>query len=131
LVSSSTHVTVLVLNRLDRREGAALVHQVVGTEVLPGDVVAEIVEHTDGVPLFVGRAGHRRIGKSRLTAALHERIGNEPHTRMRCRGAEQKPHERARTEQSESTGRTLFGQRAKGQWRSCQGTLTKPSIGSH
>jgi class 3 adenylate cyclase len=47
------HVTVLVLNRLDRREGAVLVRRVVGTEALAGDVVAEIVRRTDGVPLFV------------------------------------------------------------------------------
>jgi predicted ATPase len=31
------HVAVLVLNRLDRREGAALVRPVVGTDELPGD----------------------------------------------------------------------------------------------
>ncbi|MER8957228.1 AAA family ATPase [Mesorhizobium sp. M0833] len=47
------HVTLLVLNRLDRREGAALVQRVVGTGELPSDVVAEIIERTDGVPLFV------------------------------------------------------------------------------
>jgi predicted ATPase len=51
--SGQAHVTILVLNRLDRREGAALVRRVVGTEALPGNVVAEIVERTDGVPLFV------------------------------------------------------------------------------
>jgi predicted ATPase len=51
--TGQAHVTVLVLNRLDRREGAALVQRVVGTQALPGDVVAEIVERTDGVPLFV------------------------------------------------------------------------------
>src|SRR6185312_2574571 len=34
-------------------EGAALVRRVVGAEALPGDVVAEIVKRTDGVPLFV------------------------------------------------------------------------------
>ena len=43
----------LVLNRLDRREGAALVQRVVGNGELPSDVVAEIIERTDGVPLFV------------------------------------------------------------------------------
>jgi predicted ATPase len=47
------HVTVLVLNRLGRREGATLVQRVVGTETLSGDVVAEIIKRTDGVPLFV------------------------------------------------------------------------------
>jgi hypothetical protein len=45
-------VTVLTLNRLDRREGAALVARVLGNETLPGDLVEEIVERTDGVPLF-------------------------------------------------------------------------------
>ena len=51
--SGQAHVTVLVLNRLDRREGATLVRRVVGAGALPGDVVAEIVKRTDGVPLFV------------------------------------------------------------------------------
>jgi class 3 adenylate cyclase/predicted ATPase len=51
--TGQAHVTVLVLNRLDRREGATLVRRVVGTEALPSDAVAKIVERTDGVPLFV------------------------------------------------------------------------------
>ncbi|RWC97009.1 MAG: adenylate/guanylate cyclase domain-containing protein [Mesorhizobium sp.] len=51
--TGQAHVTVLVLNRLDRREGAALVQRVVGTGELPSDLVAEIIERTDGVPLFV------------------------------------------------------------------------------
>jgi predicted ATPase len=51
--TGQAHVTVLVLNRLDRREGAVLVQRVAGAEALPGDVVTEIVERTDGVPLFV------------------------------------------------------------------------------
>jgi class 3 adenylate cyclase/predicted ATPase len=51
--TGQAHVTVLILNRLDRREGAAMVRRVVGNEALSGDVVAEIVRRTDGVPLFV------------------------------------------------------------------------------
>lgn len=51
--TGQAHVTTLVLNRLDRREGAALVKRVVGNGELPNDVVAEIIERTDGVPLFV------------------------------------------------------------------------------
>jgi predicted ATPase len=47
------HVTVLTLNRLDRRGGAALVESVVGDEALSSDLVAEIIERTDGVPLFI------------------------------------------------------------------------------
>jgi predicted ATPase len=47
-------VTVIALNRLGRNEGATLVHQLTGNlGALPPDVVDEIVERTDGVPLFV------------------------------------------------------------------------------
>lgn len=51
--TGQAHVTMLVLNRLDRREGAALVQRVIGNDELPRDVIAEIIERTDGVPLFV------------------------------------------------------------------------------
>jgi class 3 adenylate cyclase len=49
-----SQVTVVALNRLGRNEGAALVHRLAGNlGALPPDVVDEIVERTDGVPLFV------------------------------------------------------------------------------
>ncbi|MBB5667888.1 class 3 adenylate cyclase/tetratricopeptide (TPR) repeat protein [Rhizobium leguminosarum] len=47
------HVTILLLNRLGSREGAALVEQVVGSRELLSEMAAEIVERTDGVPLFI------------------------------------------------------------------------------
>ncbi len=47
------HVTMLALNRLGRRDGALLVEQLVGNAGLPADLIAEIVERTDGVPLFL------------------------------------------------------------------------------
>jgi class 3 adenylate cyclase/tetratricopeptide (TPR) repeat protein len=47
------HVSMLSLSRLGRRHGAALVERVAGDDVLPPEVMAEIVERTDGVPLFV------------------------------------------------------------------------------
>ena len=48
------HVTVMSLNRLGRGEGAAMVERLVGNAaLLPPDVITEIVERTDGVPLFV------------------------------------------------------------------------------
>src|SRR5262249_6838986 len=47
------HVTTVTLSRLSRREGATLVGQVVGNQAIGDDLVAEIVERTDGVPLFV------------------------------------------------------------------------------
>jgi predicted ATPase len=49
-----SQVTVIALNRLGRNEGARLVHRLAGNlGALPPDVVDEIVERTDGVPLFV------------------------------------------------------------------------------
>ena len=48
------HVTAMGLSRLDRRDGEALVHEVVKNHVgLSEDIIAEIVKHTDGVPLFL------------------------------------------------------------------------------
>jgi DNA-binding winged helix-turn-helix (wHTH) protein/predicted ATPase len=46
-------VTMLTLNRLDRRDRTALVVQIAGGKALPSEVVAQIVDRTDGVPLFV------------------------------------------------------------------------------
>ena len=43
----------LALTRLGRREGAAMVEQVVGNKALPDEVSAQIAAKTDGVPLFV------------------------------------------------------------------------------
>ena len=46
-------VTMLALSRLDRRDRATLAAQVAGTRTLPDEVVSQIVDRTDGVPLFV------------------------------------------------------------------------------
>ena len=51
--SGRSHVTSLVLNRLGEREAAAIIVRLVGNKELPADVMAEIVERTDGIPLFV------------------------------------------------------------------------------
>ncbi len=51
--TSEPHVTALVLNRLDRRDRATLAVQIAGGKTLPDDVIAQIVERTDGVPLFI------------------------------------------------------------------------------
>jgi class 3 adenylate cyclase/tetratricopeptide (TPR) repeat protein len=47
------HVTSLALNRLGERDGEALVRNLAGNAGLTAEIVAEIVERTDGVPLFV------------------------------------------------------------------------------
>jgi predicted ATPase/class 3 adenylate cyclase len=46
-------VTLLALNRLDPHDRTALVEQIAGGKALPDDVVAQIADRTDGVPLFV------------------------------------------------------------------------------
>ncbi len=52
--TGQAHVTELRLSRLGRRDNAALVEQVAGSRGrLPPEVVADIVERTDGVPLFI------------------------------------------------------------------------------
>src|SRR5262249_7168088 len=51
--SEQAHVTLLGLSRLGRRQGAELITKVTGGKVLPGEVLDQIVGHTDGVPLFV------------------------------------------------------------------------------
>jgi len=51
--SGAPDVTVLTLNRLNRRLGAQLAAQVTSGKALPPEVLDQIVEKTDGVPLFV------------------------------------------------------------------------------
>jgi class 3 adenylate cyclase/predicted ATPase len=46
-------VTMLALNRLDRHDRMALAMQIAGGKALPDEVVGQIVDRTDGVPLFV------------------------------------------------------------------------------
>jgi class 3 adenylate cyclase/pimeloyl-ACP methyl ester carboxylesterase len=51
--TGQSHVTALSLTRLGRREGAAMVGRMVGDKALPPEVTAQIIDKTDGVPLFV------------------------------------------------------------------------------
>jgi predicted ATPase len=48
-----SHVTSLTLNRLGERDSATIIADIVGHKGLPADVMTEIVERTDGIPLFV------------------------------------------------------------------------------
>jgi class 3 adenylate cyclase/predicted ATPase len=75
--TGQAHVTVLVLNRLDRREGAVLVRRVVGAKALTDDVVTEIVNRTDGVPLFVEELTKAMLEGASVATAL-SRAGATP-----------------------------------------------------
>jgi class 3 adenylate cyclase/predicted ATPase len=48
-----SHVMSLTLNRLGEREAAGIIAGLIGNKNLPANVMAEIVERTDGIPLFV------------------------------------------------------------------------------
>ena len=47
------HVTALTLNRLGEREIAAIIDGVTGNKPLPASIRQDIIERTDGIPLFV------------------------------------------------------------------------------
>jgi class 3 adenylate cyclase/predicted ATPase len=69
--AGQSQVTVIALNRLGRSEGTTLVRQLAGNFAsLPSDIVDEIVERTDGVPLFV----------EELTKAVVEAGADRAHT---------------------------------------------------
>jgi class 3 adenylate cyclase/predicted ATPase len=82
------HVTTLTLNRLGHREIAAMIDGVIGNKALLASVKQNIVERTDGIPLFIeemtkavveagGRAGAERAVTSipapslAIPASLH------------------------------------------------------------
>jgi predicted ATPase len=46
-------VTSLTINRLTRREVEAIINCVVGNKLLPANIQQDIIERTDGIPLFV------------------------------------------------------------------------------
>ncbi len=47
------HVTAVILNRLGEREIAAIIDSVIGSKSLPASFRHDIIERTDGIPLFV------------------------------------------------------------------------------
>jgi class 3 adenylate cyclase/predicted ATPase/DNA polymerase III delta prime subunit len=63
--TGQAHLTMLTLNRLGRREGAMMVERLARNRALPDEIAADIVERTDGVPLFV-----EELTKAVLEAAV-------------------------------------------------------------
>src|SRR5271170_1225292 len=47
------HVAALTINRLPKRDVDAMIDRVVGNKLLPPNVRQDIIERTDGIPLFV------------------------------------------------------------------------------
>ncbi len=48
-----SHVTLLSLNRLRPRQRAEMISQVTGGKALPREIADQIIDRTDGVPLFI------------------------------------------------------------------------------
>ena len=68
------HVTSLTINRLTRREVDTVIDRVVGNTPLPPNIRQDIIERTDGVPLFVEEMTKAVLeaeseGEARQTAA--------------------------------------------------------------
>jgi predicted ATPase len=61
------HVTTLTLNRLGQGEIAAMIDAVTGNKPLPASIRQDIVERTDGIPLFI----------EEMTKAVLEASGQE------------------------------------------------------
>ncbi len=59
------HVTALTINRLGVREIGAMIDRVVGNKQLPANIRQDIIERTDGIPLFV----------EEMTKAVLEAVG--------------------------------------------------------
>ncbi|MCZ6666543.1 MAG: AAA family ATPase, partial [Gammaproteobacteria bacterium] len=62
-----SHVTTLTLNRLNRRNATAMTEAIAGTKVLSNNVRDQIVDKTDGIPLFV-----EEVTKSVLESSLEK-----------------------------------------------------------
>jgi len=68
------HVTALTINRLAQRDIDAMIDRVVGNKQLPASIRQDIIERTDGIPLFVEEMTKAVLeaeteGESRQTAA--------------------------------------------------------------
>jgi predicted ATPase len=80
--TGQSHVTAISLNRLGRGDGTVMIERLAGnTGLLRRDVIAEIIERTDGVPLFVEEmtkavleAGAER-GREFVTSVPEARLG--------------------------------------------------------
>ena len=67
--SGQAHVTALPVNRLGRRQGTAMALQVTGGKALPAEILAQILERTDGVPLFVEELTRTMLESGLMTDA--------------------------------------------------------------
>jgi predicted ATPase len=63
------HVTLLTLSRLPPRERAEMITRVIGGKTLPKEIADQIIDRTDGVPLFVEELTKSVVESGLLTEA--------------------------------------------------------------
>jgi class 3 adenylate cyclase len=66
-----SHVAALTINRLTQREVDALIDRVIGNKQLPARVRRDIIEHTDGIPLFIEEMTKAVLEATSDSAAEH------------------------------------------------------------
>src|SRR5437588_2255355 len=64
-----SHVTLISLNRLPRRQRAEMIMRVTGGKALPQEIAEQIIDRTDGVPLFIEELTKAVIESGMLTDA--------------------------------------------------------------
>jgi class 3 adenylate cyclase len=72
------HVTMLTLNRLSQRERATLVSHITGGKALPSNLLDQIVDRTDGVPLFVEELTKAVLESEQLQEAGDQYVLDQP-----------------------------------------------------
>jgi len=72
-----SHVTALTLNRLPKRDIEALMDRVVGNKPLPESIRRDIVERTDGIPLFVEEMT-KAVLEARSEGAAQQTVASFP-----------------------------------------------------
>jgi class 3 adenylate cyclase len=81
--SRQPHVTTLTLSRLSQREGEALVTQLASTiGKLPNDLLHEIVERADGVPLFLEEVTKAVLENGGDTSQARGLVARVPRSRI-------------------------------------------------
>jgi class 3 adenylate cyclase/DNA-binding response OmpR family regulator/predicted ATPase len=65
------HVTMLTLDRIGRDQSHAIISEVIGHRTLPREVEEQIIDKTEGIPLFI-----EELTKSVLESDLAENVGD-------------------------------------------------------
>ena len=69
------YVTALIINRLGEQEIAAMIDRVAGNKPLPAGIQRDIIERTDGIPLFVEEMTKAVLEAETEGSALHAAAG--------------------------------------------------------